>query len=208
MQQSVETLREEGRLAPHRPLVFPGWPSPLLSQPPENCIRGLTRRLQAGAPPGAPSPGRAPPRPLSWACAQPCSLCVLTVISRHAGAHSHLSAHTGVHSHLSVHRWCSNLFLGGSLDQGPPAARPHFTFVTASHGPVSRPPGLGLKHAYFVGGASQCFEQPLKQSCNFASPAHDSGCVRRCCAPAVQPRDEGQREGLACGWGVDGRPRA
>ena len=157
LQQSVEALREEGS---------PGSPTGGHSGPPEagrhHCsasLRLYQRALQASAgraPPKASLPGGFLPGPLSRVSSSqglspgPVHSRALSVSSQ-----SSLGAHGCSQSSLGA-RWCSNLFLEGSLDQGPPAARPHFTFVTSSTALSPVPPGLGLKHAYFVGGASQC----------------------------------------------------
>ena len=73
LQQSMETLREEG--SPGSPIGGHSGPPEAgrhhSAQPGRGRIRGPARRLQ----------GELLPRPLSLACAQLCSPCVLSVIS-------------------------------------------------------------------------------------------------------------------------------
>ena len=99
LQQSMETLREEG--LPGSPIGGHSGPPEAgrhhSAQPAQGHIRGPARRLQ----------DELLPRPLSRACAQPCSLPV--------SSQSSLGARWCSQSSLGA-RWCSNLFLEGSLD--------------------------------------------------------------------------------------------
>lgn len=168
LQQSVETLREEG--SPGSPTAVlwssPRLASPLLSQPEavSEGSPGVCRRSSE-----APSPGWAPPKAsLPGLCTAVLSLCPHSHLSRTLVL-SQSSLAAGVHSHLLGARWCSNLFLGGSLDQGSTTARPHFTLVTSSTGPVSSASRVRAETCIFCRGQVNA-EQPLKSSVQHTKP--------------------------------------